>query len=68
MINIWDFEGYKGKIKITTTDGEEYVGLISDIEDKDEDDAYEDDCINIYGTDGIWGFFQNEIEKIEKLD
>ena len=68
MINIWDFVNYKGKIKITTKDGEKYIGLISDIEDKEDDDAYEDDCINISCSDGIWGIFQNEIDKIEKLD
>ena len=68
MINIWNYIDYKGRIKLTTTDGEEYIGLISDIEDKEEDDAYEDDCLNIYCKDGVWGFFQYEIEKIEKID
>ncbi|MBQ6877955.1 MAG: hypothetical protein IJO22_06105 [Oscillospiraceae bacterium] len=68
MNNVWDFADYKGKIKITTKDGEKYLGFVSDVEDKEDDDAYEDDCINIYCDDGIWGIFQNEIEKIEKLD
>ena len=68
MVNMWDYENYEGKIKITTTDHEEYVGTILDIEDIEEDDAYTDDCINIYCEDGPWGFFQYEIEKIELLD
>ena len=67
MINIWSFADYDGKIKIVTKDGNEYIGTICDIEDAEEDDDYTEDCLNMDCKDGVRGFFQSEIETIEKV-
>ena len=67
MVNIWDFENYRGKVRVVTKDGMELVGIVSDVEDMDEDEAYPDDCINLYCQGEIWGVFQYQIEKIEPL-
>lgn len=66
MINIWDYADYSGRVKIVTTDEKEIVGKVYYVEDKDEADI-QDDCLNIIVDGIIFGIYQKDILKIEKL-
>lgn len=65
MINIWDFTNVK-KIKLTDLDGQEFVGDVVAIFDKEE--TYdEEDSIDLSVNGGIIGFLQSEIKNIEVI-
>lgn len=66
MVNIWDYADYSGRVKIVTTDEKEIVGKVYYVEDKDEADI-QDDCLNIVVDGIIFGIYQKDILKIEKL-
>lgn len=66
MVNIWDYADYSGRVKIVTTDEKEIVGKVYYVEDKDEADI-QDDCLNIIVDGIIFGIYQKDILKIEKL-
>lgn len=66
MVNIWDFAEAK-KIKLTDINGQEFVGDIVAMFDKDE--TYDDeDSIDLSVNGGIIGFMQSEIRNIEVSD
>ena len=67
MVNIWSYVDYSGKVKIVTVNGQEIVGKIYYVEDKDEGDS-QDDCLNIYTQGMIIGIYQKDILEIEKLE
>ena len=66
MVSIWDYADYSGRVKIVTTDEKEIVGKVYYVEDKDEADI-QDDCLNIIVDGIIFGIYQKDILKIEKL-
>lgn len=70
MINIWEYAN-EDYLKVTTQDGNVYIGMLVDVIDKEEgeDGGYEDDelCIQI-DSDTIMGFFPSEIKGIEIID
>lgn len=66
MVNIWDFVNAK-KVMITDIDGEEFIGDIVAMFDKEE--TYDDeDSIDISVKGGIIGFMSSEIKSIKKLE
>ena len=68
MVNIWDFANQLGKVRITTLDGEVYVGDIICVDDAEEADD-DEDSITIEEKNGrIWGFYPSEIAKIERIE
>ena len=66
-MNIWKLADYDGKLKITTKFGIEHIGTVCLIEDVDEDDDYESECVFLDCEDGTWAVFAHEIAKIEPL-
>ena len=66
MVNIWEFVNVK-KVKITDIGGQEFVGDIVAMFDKEE--TYDDeDSIDLSVNGDIIGFMQTEIKSIEKID
>ena len=68
MVNIWDFASRLGKVRITTIDGEFYVGDTIYITDAEEADDEEDSITIEEKTGRILGFYPSEIAKIERCD
>lgn len=70
MVDIWEYYGYLGKIKITAVDGEVYTGYVADVIDKNEDEEPEsEDIIDLYSDKGgVVSFYESEIASIEKVN
>lgn len=70
MINIWDYQEVTDTVRITDADGNEFVGIISEIVDAEEEsDGYGlgEDSIGIDCEQGYVGIPQSEIKSIEIL-
>ncbi|MDR0919820.1 MAG: hypothetical protein LBM93_11360 [Oscillospiraceae bacterium] len=70
MINIWDYEYTNNKIRLITKNGKTVEGYVANVSDFSEyEDVYEnpEDMIDIENENGIFGFKQSEILKIELL-
>ena len=65
--SIWELRDYEGKLNIVTKKGAEHAGFVCLVEDEDEMDEYECECVFIDCEDGTWMIFANEIERVEKL-
>ena len=66
MVNIWDYVNAK-EIKLTNMKGQEFIGTVMAIFDKDE--TYdEEDSIDVYVDGEDFGFLQSEIKSIEVLE
>lgn len=65
MVNIWDFTNAR-KAKLTDLNGQEFVGDVVAIFDKEE--TYDvEDSIDLCVNGVIIGFMQSEIKNIEVL-
>lgn len=66
MVNIWEFANAK-KVKLTNQKGEEFVGTVMAIFDKEE--TYDgEDSIDLWVNGEDIGFLQSEIKNLEVLD
>lgn len=66
MVNIWEFANAK-KVKLTNQKGEEFVGTVMAIFDKEE--TYDgEDSIDLWVNGEDIGFLQSEIKNIEVLE
>lgn len=66
MINLWEYVN-AGKVKITDTEGNEFVGNIVCVMDPEENGQEEDDITIQISNTAIVGFLQSEVDKIELL-
>jgi hypothetical protein len=70
MVNIWEYEYTDSKIVLTTCEGKVFEGYVVNVSDSGEyEDVYEnpEDMLDLESEEGIFGFKQSEIEKIEKF-
>ncbi len=67
MVNIWDYANERPRIRVTTNDGERYVGDVLMVYDAEETDD-EEDSIAVELDDGeIVRLFQSDITAIDDL-
>lgn len=70
MINVWDYQDVEGKVKLTCTDGQVFVGNmgeITDVGEESEDYGFGEDSLTIYSDRRAIVFPQSEIKSIEIL-
>lgn len=68
MINIWEYQDITDTVKIKDIYGNEFVGVISEIVDSEEESeeyGFGEDSIGIDCTQGYIGIPQSEIKSIE---
>lgn len=71
MINVWEYQEENRKVRITDTEGREFIGYISDIVDVGEEaegEGFGEDSISIDCEQGYVGIPQSEIRSIEVME
>ena len=65
-MNIWDYQDISENIKLTTKDGNIYMGTVLSVLDADDLEANEPQ-LSIETEAGIFGIWESEIESVEVL-
>lgn len=66
MINVWEYSDL-GRVKVTCTDNQVFIGELTSIDDEEESGLGEDG-ISIFSESGQYiGIGQSEIESIQRL-
>lgn len=69
MINVWDYQEVRGKVKVTCTDGQIIIGNMGDVNDVEDEteEGFLEDSIDVYVDGQPIGIPQSEIRSIEIL-